>query len=827
MDAFRKIILILLAFYISFDATFARRRQSGSSAQSPSDLSVQTSDMRPSWLSRLKQFFVLRKKESEEVKSNAAVCIFLDDTETEQLRAISWNFIKALYHKACPIIVTHALMKNILTCTSSNRNFFALKDARSLFKSRKNDPKTYPAFSKNLPSDLAFSDKDWVMKQIGEFGYLLIPVKYLDHMGIPEAINSESKANEYEKRCGFRITHMKTVNSKDILYSKEDSDKKQVYEGDFFKALYDDQTESGSLFCSESSTAWSIFINGHGSIGTDETRKIAGLSFQGYKNFLDFLNSKISCRVLINNTCFGSGVNAKLTYADDANYSYDIILKGTGDTVTRTSAGFQGVYSPHANFKEFVNVVTQQEIDYEKAVLSISDPLLNVPLIRRAGSTNFKPLFKNVFVISKDTFIDKKLINVPELYTILFIELDNIVIDLKIMTSKLQAIFMKSPSIIDYIKKIEGLLGNNIDIVRAFMAMDQFQNNALKIIKIDEINNLRDILIVYNPTKNMVQAFYHENNTLYCIEKSKDDVFVEKLVSNRANEPQKKSYEESLKYFDDFSNGQRLRLALGSKDFAEIISCLEYSNKKIDQKDSFKAFNEKKQTPLHLAVIENNKEAVTEILELAISKKIDLKTILEAKDNEDKTPYDYARDDEIKNMVDTNKPFNIYKNRQLFRDFAANKGDFSPESLKEKYEYGNTELHIAARDGDVEKIKIFCDQPDPDFFIKNYKGETILHVAAANGRLEIVKQLLDRAEKKKDLLEDLDNEGNTPLHSAALAQENSDAMITFMRQYEPDETIQNNNKKTAAQLLVEYKKNDDDFLFGNDQSVTSTMDELD
>ncbi len=556
MDAFRKIILILLAFCISSDATFARRRQSGSPGQSPS------SQANPEGQDQFDKVFGFAQEKNKNLmidfarnrgvfsKYKAAVCIFLDDTETEQLRAISWNFIKALYHKACPIIVTRTLMKNVLTCTSSNRHLFTLKYAWSLFKSRKNDPKTHPAFAKSLPSNLSFHDKDWVIKQIGDFGYLLLPVKYLDHMGISRSVAEDFKseggdANDHEIRCGFRINHMQTVKSVDIKNLPDpernnDIKKPPVYEEHFLKALYNNQTHLGSLFCFESPTAWSIFINGHGCMGTDETRKIAGLSFQGYKNFLDFLNSKISCRVLINNTCFGSGVNAKLTYDDLTDYQYDIILQGTGDTVTRTSAGFQGVNSPHANFKEFVNVVTQQNIDYEKAILSISDPRLNISMVRRSNSNKFEPLFKNVFVIVDDAVEgkDEKIV-IPSDSTVVLIELENIDKEIELKSSELQAIFMLHPKPVNSIRKIACNI-DAIDVVKAFMAMDGFEETALKIIKIAEINELKDILILYNPRSKVIQAFYGKDGKNFYIQKQQGYVDIKKLVVHEVDAKVKK-----------------------------------------------------------------------------------------------------------------------------------------------------------------------------------------------------------------------------------------------------------------------------------------------
>ncbi|WP_265029689.1 ankyrin repeat domain-containing protein [Wolbachia endosymbiont (group A) of Philonthus cognatus] len=90
------------------------------------------------------------------------------------------------------------------------------------------------------------------------------------------------------------------------------------------------------------------------------------------------------------------------------------------------------------------------------------------------------------------------------------------------------------------------------------------------------------------------------------------------------------------------------------------------------------------------------------------------------------------------------------------------------ELEKEKqdtYEDGNTTLHLAVFNGQLDIVKYFIDEENSDVNQANNYGNTPLHLAAKNGQLEIVKYLVD---KKKVDFNQKNNDGQTALHLAAI-----------------------------------------------------------
>ncbi|KDP24145.1 hypothetical protein JCGZ_25802 [Jatropha curcas] len=84
----------------------------------------------------------------------------------------------------------------------------------------------------------------------------------------------------------------------------------------------------------------------------------------------------------------------------------------------------------------------------------------------------------------------------------------------------------------------------------------------------------------------------------------------------------------------------------------------------------------------------------------------------------------------------------------------------------ERNEEGAFPIHFACKMGHLKIVnELLNEWPNPMEFVDN-KGRNILHVAAEHGRENVLKYLLKRPELK-ELRNEKDKEGNTPLHLAA------------------------------------------------------------
>ncbi|XP_038988037.1 protein ACCELERATED CELL DEATH 6-like [Phoenix dactylifera] len=90
--------------------------------------------------------------------------------------------------------------------------------------------------------------------------------------------------------------------------------------------------------------------------------------------------------------------------------------------------------------------------------------------------------------------------------------------------------------------------------------------------------------------------------------------------------------------------------------------------------------------------------------------------------------------------------------------------------------YGLFPIHIAAMMGNIPIVDQILKQcPDTDELLDK-EGKNFLHVAFKRGKLYLVKRIISRRPDLRKLLNDQDNEGNTPLHTAV---KNSDQWSVY------------------------------------------------
>ncbi|XP_073260137.1 protein ACCELERATED CELL DEATH 6-like [Populus alba] len=119
---------------------------------------------------------------------------------------------------------------------------------------------------------------------------------------------------------------------------------------------------------------------------------------------------------------------------------------------------------------------------------------------------------------------------------------------------------------------------------------------------------------------------------------------------------------------------------------------------------------------------------------------------------------------------------------------------------------GNYPIHLACKNDSVDVVKEFLKiTPFPKEFL-NKKGQNILHVAAENGNGNVVRYIL-RQEKTlvEPLLNEMDEDGNTPLHLAT-NHGHSVAAFVLVRDKRVDTSIVNNENLTPYDIAEKQSK---------------------
>uniref|UniRef100_A0A6N2MFR3 Uncharacterized protein n=1 Tax=Salix viminalis TaxID=40686 RepID=A0A6N2MFR3_SALVM len=103
----------------------------------------------------------------------------------------------------------------------------------------------------------------------------------------------------------------------------------------------------------------------------------------------------------------------------------------------------------------------------------------------------------------------------------------------------------------------------------------------------------------------------------------------------------------------------------------------------------------------------------------------------------------------------------------------------------ERNSEGNYPIHLACKNDSDDLVKEFLKiTPFPKEFL-NKKGQNILHVAAESGKGNVVRYILEQDKTLVgSLLNEMDEDGNTPLHLAALQGQSMAAFVLIAKERE-------------------------------------------
>ncbi|KAL3747538.1 hypothetical protein ACJRO7_016346 [Eucalyptus globulus] len=138
----------------------------------------------------------------------------------------------------------------------------------------------------------------------------------------------------------------------------------------------------------------------------------------------------------------------------------------------------------------------------------------------------------------------------------------------------------------------------------------------------------------------------------------------------------------------------------------------------------------------------------------------------------------------------------------LLREFTSSAVEYDRD--------GHFPIHVACKEGHVEAIKELLRQwPDPTELI-NRHGQNILHICAKHGRIRALRYILGNANLEK-LINERDNDGNTPLHLATLPW-HPVVLLDLVLDKRVDCKLLNNECLTALDIATEQIKRTDTTL---------------
>lgn len=295
------------------------------------------------------------------VTNKRGILIFLDDPEKDELGAISYGLLQALYQEAGSIIVSASLLYTLFEHRlKDNRSVETIfdeiqKDREKVLEiidpnAKKSKQDVVQQKHDIIMSKLAFQADRWIIKKINSSLCLLLPTNHLQslHVNIDKAreYTSGRKVSDIELQLGLKINHMETLDYQSMSRSLYARILNYFFKiTPFSTGLANYFINSlNSIFCEKTAykekvdiPEWCIFIDGHGLIN----HSIAHLSFHDFKQFLQFLDKEINTQLLVVSSCYVAGVNAETIYGDIKSetqqyYSFPIVIQGFNDVITHS-----------------------------------------------------------------------------------------------------------------------------------------------------------------------------------------------------------------------------------------------------------------------------------------------------------------------------------------------------------------------------------------------------------------------------------------------------------------------------------------------------------
>lgn len=381
-------------------------------------------------------------REEQETKEEGAVggdthplFIFLDSQEINNTETIFVcdNALAALQQKAGPVLVSGFVLSVLFNHEELSCRIAARIKCFRLVYERQDKAQVADAakYIENQARDQAdtfidsFDSQQWVIRQVSEDLFLLVPVQYLGIGGDDTATIDEA----LDVRCGFNTRAMKPIQEiednkqADVIasyFSSKGNEYKQKALGQTLDTLLAAQLigafKKNGIFAQGTTHTYVMCIMGHGlsdfMIAEIPIKCLRGQKVSFFHELLDLCATKVPTKALIYNSCYAAGITGHSVYGDVTaqcgarTYPFTIVTGVIADAPTGVSwsNNAHGFVVPEPRFDLFTQEIKENTIDYTEALARLLPVVqrpfgmngleyASVPQLRMPYSPCFSPVF--------------------------------------------------------------------------------------------------------------------------------------------------------------------------------------------------------------------------------------------------------------------------------------------------------------------------------------------------------------------------------------------------------------------------------------------------